>query len=84
MLTLNNEQITPLKDKNEFSQYIETYAINRGVGLMTAMLQYCEDADVNIESCAKLVSESLKEKIEDEAIDEKYMTRKTTTLSFFE
>lgn len=83
MLTLDNDPIVPFKDKNEFSQYIEKYAIVRGVSLMTSLLQYCEDADANIESCARLISDSLKEKLEDEAIDEKYMTRKTAELPFF-
>lgn len=84
MLTLDNPPITPFRDKNEFSIYIETYAITNGVSLIVSLLQYCEDANVEVENCAKLISDSLKDKLEDEAIEEKLMTKRTTCLPFFE
>lgn len=83
MLTLENDQIKPFTDKNEFSVYIELYAIKNGVGLITSILQYCEDADVDIEKVKKLVSESLKEKLEEEAVSENYMLRKSPKNSLF-
>lgn len=84
MLTLDNEEITHFNDRNEFSIYIETYAISTGSGLITSLLQYCEDADVDVKDCSKLISDSLKEKIESEAIEDKLMTRKSASLSFFD
>lgn len=84
MLTLDNEPIKPFRNQNDFSIYIESYAINNGVSLITSLLQYCEDADVEINKCVKYMSDSLKDKIEAEAIAEKYMTRKSPVLSFFE
>jgi hypothetical protein len=84
MLTLDNPKITqPFKDKTEFSIYIESYAIEKGVSLMVSLLQYCEDADIDIANCSKYISESLKQKVEQEAIDERYMTRKQAPLPFF-
>lgn len=82
MLTLDNEPITHFKTKNDFSMYIERYAIERGVSLLTAILQYCEDADVDIKRCVSLIGESLKQKVEEEAVADKYITRKTT-IQFF-
>lgn len=83
MLTLDNQPIKPFRNKNDFSIYIETYAITNGTSLLTSLLQYCEDADVDIDRCAKLISESLKDKLEDEAVKEHYILRKSTALPFF-
>lgn len=83
MLTIENESIKPFKDKNEFSMYIELYAIKNGVGIIPAILQYCEDSDTNIENIRKLVSESLKEKLEEEAVSENFMLRRNTKSSLF-
>ncbi len=83
MLTLDNPPIKPFRNKNDFSIYIETYAITNGVSLIDALLQYCEDADVDMDRCAKLVSDSLKDKLEDEAVKDHYILRKTTALPFF-
>ena len=84
MLTLDNDPIEPFTDKTEFSIYIETYAIERGVSILTSLLQYCEDADVDITACAKLVTGSLKDKLEECAIDENLMLRRTQGLPFFD
>lgn len=83
MITLDNPPVTPFRNKSDFSIYIEKYAIANGTSLMTALLQYCEDADVDIDRCAKLISDSLKDKLEDEAIKENYMLRKSNALPFF-
>lgn len=84
MLTLDNQNIKPFRNKIEFSTYIEKYAITNGVSIMASFLQYCEDADVDIEDCVKYISDSLKEKIEEEAITEKFMTRRKIPLQLFE
>jgi hypothetical protein len=83
MLTLDNPPIKPFRNKNDFSIYIETYAITNGVSLIDSLLQYCEDADVDMDRCAKLVSDSLKDKLEDEAVKNQFILRKTTALPFF-
>ena len=63
-LTLDNPSLTPFKDKVDFSIYIETYALQHGTGLLGSILQYCEDADVDLEDCVKLITPSLRDKIE--------------------
>ena len=78
MLTLDNPSIDKLTDSIEFSQYIELYSLQHGVSLIESILQYCEDADADPEECIPLVSRSLKEKIEEEAIKEKMLVTKTT------
>ena len=83
MLTLDNPPIKPFRNKNDFSIYIETYAITNGVSLIDSLLQYCEDADVDMDRCAKLVSDSLRDKLEDEAVKNQFILRKTTALPFF-
>lgn len=83
MITIENPIIkTPFKDKVDFSVYIERYSLDRNVSLITAILQYCEDADVDVEKCKRLVSDSLKAKLEEEAITENYMVRRSTKLDF--
>ena len=77
MLTLDNPSIDKLTDSIEFSQYIELYSLHHGVSLIESIMQYCEDADADPEDCIPLVSRSLKEKIEEEAIKEKMLVTKT-------
>ena len=86
MLTLDNENITPFVDPDQFSIYIEQYAYTHKVSLIMSILQYCEDADVDFEYCVKLMSKSLREKIEQEAIKDKLMadTRENNGLDFLE
>ena len=83
-LTLDNPSLTPFKDKVDFSVYIETYALQHGTGLLGSILQYCEDADVDLEDCVKLITPSLRDKIEMEAVANQQMKKTTTALPFFD
>lgn len=83
-LTLDNPSLTPFKDKVDFSVYIETYALQHGTGLLGSILQYCEDADVDLEDCVKLITPSLRDKIEMEAVANQQMKKTTAALPFFD
>ena len=61
------------RSSNEFSLYIEEKVISDKIGYMDAVIQYCEEIDIDIESIAKLINQSLKDKIQIEAEDQNYM-----------
>lgn len=86
MLTLDNPAIEHKDDPIAFSTYVETYAITNGVSLIESILQYCEDANANPEDCVHLMSRSLREKIEAEAVADNLMlsSKKKVKLPFFE
>lgn len=50
----------------EFSQYIEQIAIREGQTIVEAILEFCEQYDIDEELIAKKISRSLKEKIAEE------------------
>lgn len=79
-LTIDNPTIKPIRDKLKFSVYIERYALENEVSLMTALLQYCEDVDLDVDKITKYISDSLKSKLEEEAVQDHYMIRHATTL----
>jgi len=51
----------------EFSVYIEREAANRGIGCFEALLEYCEENDIEPVSVSSFITSSLKEKIRAEA-----------------
>ena len=61
------------RSSNEFSLYIEEKVISEKIGYMDAVIHYCEEIDIDIESIAKLINQSLKDKIQIEAEDQNYM-----------
>jgi len=61
------------RSSNEFSLYIEEKVNYDKIGYMDAVIQYCEEIDIDIESIAKLINQSLKDKIQIEAEDQNYM-----------
>lgn len=61
------------KTATEFSLYIENKVLETKIGYMDSVIQYCQDADINIENIAKLINTSLKEKIRCEAEEQNYM-----------
>lgn len=67
------------QNSNEFSQYIERVAIEEGIPCYNALLNYCDEQDINPEDIAKSVSKQLKEKLEVE-FTEMGMLKKTATL----
>lgn len=65
---------------NEFSLHIEKVVSEKKLSYMEAIISYCEDADIDVESVKSLVNKSLKEKIQCEAEELNYFKRKTGKL----
>lgn len=66
----------------DFSQFIESSAMKRGETLLDTILEYCDTNDIDEDVVAKLLSPSLKEKIQQEAIENKLMVATGGTLDF--
>lgn len=64
------------RSSNEFSLYIEEIVQNNRIGYMEAVIQYCNEIDIDIESISKLVNQSLKEKIQIEAEENNYLRKR--------
>lgn len=61
------------RSSNEFSLHIEERVLRSSIGYMDAIIQYCEETDVDIENVAGLINQSLRDKIQAEAIENNYM-----------
>jgi hypothetical protein len=55
------------RSPNEFSLYIEERVIKEKIGYMDAVISYCNEIDIDVESISKLINVSLKERIRTEA-----------------
>ena len=80
MTDINEENLTDsliitkrFRSPNEFSLYIEEKVAEEAIGYMDAVIQYCNEIDIDVESVAKLINQSLKDKIQIEAEDQNYM-----------
>lgn len=65
---------------HEFSLYIETRVVTKDLSYMDAIINYCEEAEVEIESIKSLINKSLKEKLHNEAIERNFFKKKLGTL----
>lgn len=65
---------------NEFSLFIEGQVAAKKLSYMEAIISYCEEADIDVESVKSLVNKSLKEKIQCEAEELNYFRRKSGKL----
>ena len=63
---------------NDFSMYIETMSANRSLGIMDAILAYCEENALEPEDIAPMISKSLKNKLESNFIELNYLPRTAT------
>ena len=61
------------RSPNEFSLYIEERVLKERIGYMDAVIQYCEEIDIDIVSISKLINQSLKDKIQNEAEENNFM-----------
>jgi hypothetical protein len=61
------------RSPNEFSLYIEEKVLREKIGYMDAVIQYCEEIDIEIEYISKLINQSLKDKIQTEAEENNFM-----------
>lgn len=65
---------------NEFSLHIEKLVTSKKLSYMEAVIMYCEEADIDVESIKSLVNKSLKEKIQSEAEELNYFKRRAGKL----
>ena len=47
------------RSPNEFSLYIEERVMRESIGYMDAIIQYCGEVDIDVESISKLINQSL-------------------------
>jgi len=64
------------RSSNEFSLYIEEKVQLEKIGYMDAIIQYCNEIDIDVEAIAKLINQPLKDKIQVEAEEQNYLKRK--------
>jgi hypothetical protein len=64
------------RSPNEFSLHIEERVFREKIGYMDAVIQYCNEVDIDIESVSKLINQSLKDKIQSEAEDQNYLKKR--------
>lgn len=63
------------RSPNEFSLYIEEKVVKEKIGYMDAIISYCTEVDIEIESISKLINQSLKDKIRVEAEEFNYIKK---------
>ena len=51
------------KNPNEFSLFIEQTAVDEGISCYQALMDYCDEEDIEYEDIAKSVNRQLKEKL---------------------
>lgn len=64
------------RSPNEFSLYIEEKVIKEKIGYMDAVISYCGEVDIDIESISKLVNQSLRDKIRTEAEEQNFLKKR--------
>jgi len=60
-------------DRKKFSMIVEQKALLPGVGYMDAIITMCEEYSLDFEDIGSLLTPSLKQKVEAEAIELNYM-----------
>ena len=61
----------------QFAQDIEAIVKNDNLGYIDAIVHYCEETAIDVESVPKLISKPLKEKLKWEATELNYLNRTT-------
>jgi hypothetical protein len=67
----------------EFSIYIEKQSYLTEQSLIECILEHCDEKDLEYETVAKMLSPSLKEKIQYEAEQNNLMIRRASSLDLF-
>lgn len=62
---------------SEFSLHIETIAQEKNIGVVDALLEYCEDNYIEPEEVSKLINKSLKDKLEMNFVDLNYLPKQS-------
>lgn len=55
------------RSSNDFSIYIDEYVMNKRTTYMEAVINYCNEMDIDIESIGSLINQKLRDKIQVEA-----------------
>lgn len=55
------------RSPNEFSIYIDEQVASKGISYMDAVISYCNDKDIDVDSIGPLINQKLREKIQLEA-----------------
>ena len=61
--------------KDKFAEDIEHLVLVSGMNYIDAIVQYCEDNDIELESVSKLINKPLKEKLKYVATELNYMKK---------
>jgi len=69
-----------VKSTKEFCGEIERYAKDFKLSYIEAIVDYCEDNDLDVEAVSKMVSSNMKEKIQYEAENLNMMPKTSTPL----
>jgi hypothetical protein len=64
---------------SEFSIHIEKLALTNGIPYLEALSMFCEDTGAEYDEVAALISQSLRQKIYEEATKQYSMPKVTTT-----
>lgn len=68
---IENKFLTPSK----FAMEIESLVVTENVNYIDAIVMYCENNNIEVESVVKLISKPLKEKLKYDAINLNFMKR---------
>lgn len=60
---------------NDFSLFIETTANEKNIGVVDALLQYCEENFIEPDEVTKLINKSLKDKLEINFVEMNFLPR---------
>jgi len=72
---LQTELKTKLLSQAKFSSDIETFVKTGGINYIEAIVQYCDQNNIELESVPKLLSKPLKERLRCEAMELNYLRR---------
>ena len=61
--------------RKKFTEIIELFAQETGLSYIDAIVEYCEQKNIEVESVGKLISKPLKEKIRYEASELNYLKK---------
>ena len=61
--------------KDKFAEEIETLVLNTSMSYIEAIVEYCEERGIEVESVSKLISKPLKEKLKYEATELNYLKK---------
>ena len=61
--------------KDKFAEEIENLVLNTSMSYIEAIVEYCEERGIEVESVSKLISKPLKEKLKYEATELNYLKK---------